>query len=196
MKTGTHGPYKWLEADHDLHEFLSLYPGAIVGRHIAITAVDSGSFSPSEDDRAAGWTDIGGIAYSSRLESVAMLPLDCCCRKCYGFDEWYIFGTEPTPLGSICHANVFETALAFPNVFGSSTSSDSNSPILRCRPSLICFGRSWPGFAPNPTWEMVTVVWYSCHPIMNASIAFTAFSVDLHHETQIDDRGEIKMDSF
>ena len=117
MKTGTHGPYKWLEADHDLHEFLSLCPGAIVGRHIAITAVDSGSFSPSEDDRAAGWTDTVGIAYSPRLESVAMLPLDCCCRKCYGFDEWYIFGTEPTPRGSICHANVFETALAFPNVF-------------------------------------------------------------------------------
>jgi hypothetical protein len=38
-------------------------------------------------------------------------------RECCGFDEWYIFGTEPTPFGSICHANVFETAIAPPNVF-------------------------------------------------------------------------------
>jgi hypothetical protein len=79
--------------------------------------VDSGSFSLSEDDRAAGWTNTGGIAYSPRLESVAMLPPDCCCRECCGFYEWYIFGTEPTPLGSICRANVFETAIAPPNVF-------------------------------------------------------------------------------
>jgi hypothetical protein len=46
----------------------------------------------------------GGIAYSSGLESVATLPPECCCC---GFDEWYIFGTKPTALGSICHANVF-----------------------------------------------------------------------------------------
>ena len=117
MKTGAHGSYKWLEADHDLQEFLSLCPDAIVGRQIAITAVDSGSFSPSEYDRGVGWTDTGGIAYSPLLDSVAMLPSDCCCRECCGFDEWYIFGTELTPLGSICHANVFETAIAPPNVF-------------------------------------------------------------------------------
>jgi hypothetical protein len=117
MKTGSHGPYKWLEADHHLNEFLSLCAGAIIGRNIAITAVDSGSFIPSEEDRAAGWTGNGGIAYSPRLESVAILPPDCCCRECCGFDEWYIFGTEPTPFGSICHANVFETAIAPPYVF-------------------------------------------------------------------------------
>ena len=117
MKTGAHGPYKWLEADHDLHEFLSLCSSTIVGKYIAITAVDSGSFSPSEEDRTAGWTYSGGIAYSPRVESVAMLPLNCCCRDCGGFDEWYIFGSEPTALGSICHANVFETAIAPPNIF-------------------------------------------------------------------------------
>ena len=117
MQTGAHGPYKWLEADHDLREFLSLCPDAIVGRHIAITAVDSGSFSPSEQDRAAGWSASGGIAYSPRLQAIAMLPPRCCCTDCCRFDEWYIFGTEPRPLGSICHANVFESAIAPPNVF-------------------------------------------------------------------------------
>ena len=117
MHTGVHGPYKWLEADHDLLEFLSFCPGAIVGRHIAITAVDSGSYCPSERDRAAGWFSSGSIAYSPRLEAVDMLPERCCCRECYGFDEWYIFDTEPAPLGSICDSNVFETAISRPNVF-------------------------------------------------------------------------------
>jgi len=118
MKTGAHGPYRWLEADHDLREFLSLCPGTLVGRHIAITALDSGSFNPSGEDRAAGWSDSGGIAYSPRLESVAMLPPNCCCRECCGgFDEWYIFGAKPRLLGSICHANIFDTEIAPPNVF-------------------------------------------------------------------------------
>jgi hypothetical protein len=46
-----------------------------------------------------------------------MLPPACCCRGCCGFDEWYVFGTKPSPLGSICQANVFETEIAAPNVF-------------------------------------------------------------------------------
>lgn len=117
MKTGIHGPYKWLEADHDIQEFLSLAGAAILGRYIAITAVDSGSFLPSGDDRAAGWTTTGGIAYSPRLESLAMLPSGSCHRDCCGFDEWYVFGNLPTPLGTICKANAFETAIAPPNVF-------------------------------------------------------------------------------
>lgn len=117
LQIGMHGPYRWLEVDQSLREFLSLRPAVILGRHIAITAVDSGRFSPSEDDHAAGWKATGGIAYSPLIRSVEMLPPDCCCRECCGFDEWYIFATEPTPLGAICDANVFEVAVAPPNVF-------------------------------------------------------------------------------
>lgn len=62
MRTGIHGVYEWLEADHDLSEFLSLCTSAISARYIVITAVDSGSFNPSEQDRAIGWTAAGGIA--------------------------------------------------------------------------------------------------------------------------------------
>ncbi len=117
MQTGSHGRYNWLETDHDLREFLALCPDTILSKHIVITAVDSGSFNPSDQDRAAGWSATGGIAYSPRLDAVTMLPRDCCCRDCGPFDEWYIYGTEAPELGSICHANVFDTAIAPPSVF-------------------------------------------------------------------------------
>jgi hypothetical protein len=116
VQTGFHRRHHWLETDHDLREFLALCPDSILRKHIAITAVDSGSFNPSDQDRAAGWSASGGIAYSPRLNAVKMLPPDCCCR-CSGFDEWYIYATEAPQLGSICHGNVFETTIAPPNVF-------------------------------------------------------------------------------
>jgi hypothetical protein len=116
VQTGSHGRYNWLETDHDLREFLALCPDSILSKHIAITAVDSGSFNPSDQDQAAGWSASGGIAYSPRLDAVTMLPPDRCCHCC-GFDEWYIYATEAPQLGSICHVNVFEATIAPPNVF-------------------------------------------------------------------------------
>ncbi len=117
MTTGTHGAYQWLEVDHDLGEFISLCPSAIVGKYLVITAVDSGSFVPSEQDVAGGWTAASGIAYSPRMESTAILPLNCCCRECGGYDEWYIFERRPPSLGSVCHANVFTSEIRSGNVF-------------------------------------------------------------------------------
>lgn len=117
MTTGTHGGYGWLEVDHDLGEFMSLCPDAIVGKYLAITAVDSGSFAPSERDLAVGWSANSGIAYSPRVESFATLPSDCSCRECCGYDEWYIFESQPPSLGSVCHANVFTSEIGHGNVF-------------------------------------------------------------------------------
>jgi hypothetical protein len=97
VQTGSHGRYNWLETDHDLREFLALCPDSILSEHIAITAVDSGSFNPSDQDRAAGWSASGGDRIQSPVGAVAMLPLDCCCR-CSGFDEWYIYSTEAPSL--------------------------------------------------------------------------------------------------
>ena len=98
-------------------EFLALCPWVVKGKHLAITAVDSGAFAPSESDRAAGWTTSGDIAYSPRLESLEALPDGSCCRGCSGCDEWYLFATAPGPLGAICGANIFEIPIARPNVF-------------------------------------------------------------------------------
>jgi hypothetical protein len=117
MTTGTHGAYEWLEIDHDLGEFMSLCPSAIVGKYLAITAVDSGSFAPSEQDLADGWNANGGVAYSPPIESIAILPSNCCCRGCCGYDEWYVFERQPPSLGSVCHANVFTSEIGCGNVF-------------------------------------------------------------------------------
>jgi hypothetical protein len=116
MRTGAHGLYEWLEVAHDLGEFLSLCPGAIVGRYLAISARDSGFFEPSEQDRAAGWNASGGVAYSPRVDSIATLP-PYCYGQCAGYDEWYIFQSQPPPLGSIRHENVFTSEIGPGNVF-------------------------------------------------------------------------------
>jgi hypothetical protein len=116
MRTGIHGVYQWIEVDHDLGEFLSLCPGAIVGRYLAISAVDSGSFEPSEQDRAAGWNASGGVAYSPRVDSIATLPPHC-YGQCAGYDEWYIFESQPPLLGSVRHENVFTADIGPGNVF-------------------------------------------------------------------------------
>ncbi len=116
MRTGIHGVYQWLEVDQNLGEFLSLCPEAIVGRYLAISTVDSGSYEPSEQDRAGGWSASGGVAYSPRIDSVAALP-PYCYGQCAGYDEWYIFPNQPPLLGSICHENVFTADIGPGNVF-------------------------------------------------------------------------------
>jgi hypothetical protein len=156
MQSGIHTRYWWLETDHSLREFLPVCPAVIVGRHIAITAVDSGCFNPSDDDRAAGWNATGGIAYSPRLESVAALPSDCCCGH-GGFDEWYVFGVEPPVLGAICHANVFEKAIASPNVFQfiNFYGFQLSNAHMKALADLFWTQMEW--VRPNPTSVTVTV---------------------------------------
>jgi len=114
--TGVHGDYEWLEAEHRLKDVLALCPDIVVGRYVAITAVDSGEFRPTEADRAAGWSTSGRIAYSPLVASLESLPAHCCATPCGPFDEWYIYGAA-TNLGTICHANPFETEMAPPHVF-------------------------------------------------------------------------------
>lgn len=119
---GVNGNYKWLEAEHDLRELLSLCPEVVTGCYVAITSVDSGVFTPSEADVAAGWKSVGDIAYSPRLASPEEVPKNACCRDCSGFDEWYVF-CRPRALGSLCTGNPFTTAIgpgavfAFVNAF-------------------------------------------------------------------------------
>jgi|HubBroStandDraft_5_1064220.scaffolds.fasta_scaffold48137_4 hypothetical protein len=117
MITGVHGEYQWLEVDHELSKFLEICPQAILGRYLAITAMDSGSFVPSEIERAGGWIDICGVAYSPSIRSSADLPKNSYGRDCCGFDEWYVFDAPPQSLGTICHENVFTTELAPGTVF-------------------------------------------------------------------------------
>ena len=116
MITGVHGRYNWLQTDRELRDFLGICPFAVLNKYLAITAVDSGSFAPSDADCANGWTAEGGVAYSPRLQSIDDLPSHSCCRGCYGFDEWYIFDKRPVALGTLSHANPFTTEIALGNV--------------------------------------------------------------------------------
>jgi hypothetical protein len=105
--TGDHGSYRWLTTDHELDQFLTLCPETVMGRYVAVTAIDSGALVLKEADKIAGWERREDIAYSSRVHSVEELPhkthADCCDQ---GYDEWYI--TEsPTDLGQVAHGNIF-----------------------------------------------------------------------------------------
>jgi hypothetical protein len=134
-------------------------PSAIVDKYLAITAVDSRSFAPSEQDLADGWSANSGIAYSPRMESMAILPSNCCCRECCGYDEWYVFERQPPSLGSVCHANVFTSEIGSGNVFQfiNFIGFESN-PILTAtiegiifslRPDLNGYRWYWPNGRPT-----------------------------------------------
>jgi hypothetical protein len=74
MQTGAQGRYKWLETDLHLREFLSRCPATILGKHIAITAVDSGSFWPSQEDRAIRWIATGASRTAPPTDAISNLP--------------------------------------------------------------------------------------------------------------------------
>ena len=80
--TGDHGSYRWLTTDHELDQFLTLCPEAVVGKYVAVTAIDSGALVLKEAEKIAGWERRKDIAYSPRVHSVEELThkthADCC----------------------------------------------------------------------------------------------------------------------
>jgi hypothetical protein len=84
VTVGVRGSYEWLATDHRLDDLLRLCPEIVLGKYIAITSIDSGSYYPTEAEIAAGWERRNEIAYSPRIEEVETLPRD-------GWDEWYVF---------------------------------------------------------------------------------------------------------
>ena len=100
---GERGAYQWISAPHEVGQLLDLCPQTVVGKYVAITVIDSGVVRLSEDDRRAGWTSRGEIAYSPRVRSIDLLHM----TRQEGFQEWYIFA-GPTTLGGASRENVFE----------------------------------------------------------------------------------------
>jgi len=102
MNFGSHGDYEWLVTEHTLGDLLRLCPEIVLGKHIAVTSLDSGPLSLSEQEKAAGWESRKGIAYSPKLTGVENLPHDL-------FDEWYVF-ENPKDLGELAdpQTNIFE----------------------------------------------------------------------------------------
>lgn len=113
---GAYGDYQWLSmVDCDISTLLRLCPEVVLGKYLAITAIDSGTLRLSNQERAEGWwtdeaakvftgtswsspeyRDDWTVAYSPRLTSIHGLPNECCA----GFDEWYVF-EQPVPPGEM-----------------------------------------------------------------------------------------------
>lgn len=109
IKRGTRDQFHWLLAyDYALSDILRACPDVVVGKHVAITAFDSGPIRGlSEKDRKAGWELRSEIAYSPQIATVE--EFDSFYDDSY--DEWYVFGS-PADLGSRIDQqtrNIFQT---------------------------------------------------------------------------------------
>ncbi len=110
LTVGAHGAYEWLATEQSLDDLLRLCPDLVLGKYVAITSIDSGSFYPTDEQKASVWENRHGIAYSSRIENVDQLPRE-------GWDEWYIF-ENPPDLGELVRGkNVFEASLTAGEVY-------------------------------------------------------------------------------
>jgi hypothetical protein len=106
VTVGTHGIYEWLVTEHYLDDLLRLCPEIVLGKYIAVTAIDSGYLALSDKEKATGWESRNGIAYSPKIATVETLPHEC-------WDEWYVF-EDPIDLGQLAsqEINIFEASLS------------------------------------------------------------------------------------
>jgi hypothetical protein len=105
--TGTHATYQWLTTGEDhLDDLLLACPQVVLDKYIAVTSIDSGPLTPTDDEISAGWQSRNEIAYSPRIQSVEKLAYG----ECAGYDEWYVFET-PVDLGKVFQGNIFEATL-------------------------------------------------------------------------------------
>lgn len=98
---GSHGLYEWLATDDQRFDPLEICPEIVLGKYVAVTSIDSGTFLPNDVEKSAGWESRGKIAYSPKVQSIDSLPRE-------GYDEWYVFAS-PSDLGnSHLGENIFE----------------------------------------------------------------------------------------
>lgn len=90
---GLHGDYQWLVTEEYMDDLLRLCPEIVLGKYVAITSIDSGSFVPNKEEKLSGWETRDGIAYSPMVSNVESLPRE-------NWDEWYVFN-QPFRLGRL-----------------------------------------------------------------------------------------------
>jgi hypothetical protein len=104
IHTGEHAPYRWLtDEKHELATVVRLCPEIVIGKHVAITATDSGEPWLTDEQTGAGWYKRDKLLYTPRLSATS----DLICGVCAGFDEWYVFD-ESRELGTIIEGNPFD----------------------------------------------------------------------------------------
>jgi len=91
LTIGVRENYHWLASEQYFDDLLPLCPDIVLGKYVVITSIDSGTFYPSEEEKAAGWELRNGIAYSPRILTPSSVRRE-------GWDEWYVLD-EPVDLG-------------------------------------------------------------------------------------------------
>ena len=90
--TGTHGKWTWVVVRQLVRGLPALTLKHHEGQRLCITAFDSGPITPSDDERALGWTQMNDVMVSPPLRTSLDIPCDT-------HDEWYIFLDLPNSLG-------------------------------------------------------------------------------------------------
>jgi hypothetical protein len=117
-----------------MRDIVGLCPDVFVNQYLVVAAIDCGVPWLTEAQRAKGWELRSELAYSPRLDTVEDLFFQLDGPDSPGYDEWYLFGEQPPPLGQVQKGNPFEK---------------DNEP----RPGLIWTPVRWLGFnlhAPDP----------------------------------------------
>ena len=84
VHTGAHGRFTWLEtSEFGLADLLRVCPQIVLGKHVVVSAFDSGPLRLTPEEIAAGWVQQEELALSPRITDVTALPYD-------DYDEWFI----------------------------------------------------------------------------------------------------------
>jgi hypothetical protein len=107
--TGSHPPYRWLmSSEQYIGTLVQVCPDIVIGRHLAVTSIDSGEPWLTDWQAAYGWQRRAGIVYSPRLETTNDLFYQRDGLDVPGYDEWYLFDAGAPDLGQRISGNPFE----------------------------------------------------------------------------------------
>jgi hypothetical protein len=81
---GERDEWKWFVSRPQIQGLLELVLSEHFGARLWICTFDSGTISPDEDERLAGWSVVDGMMVSPPLHEGLDVPCD-------QYDEWYIF---------------------------------------------------------------------------------------------------------
>jgi len=100
IKSGSNPPYRWLtSADQYIGTLVQLCPEIALGRHLAVTSIDSGDPWLTDQQSAADWQCRSRVVYSPRLTTTAELFYQRDGTDRPGYDEWYLFDNGAPDLG-------------------------------------------------------------------------------------------------
>ena len=86
--SGTHDEWFWIDCRFQIDELPQLVSDHHGGNRLAIATFDSGSITPTPEERALGWSVVDEAMVSPPLTPRVKIPRE-------DYDEWYIFPELP-----------------------------------------------------------------------------------------------------